>query len=151
MIDSNIPPDLPSRYIPISERFFAGGRTTHRAYKRDRLGIPGETLIDLSDDTSDGEPDASSLTAVGGNGLLIVNLDFRFPIAGPIGGTLFADFGNLWADWRSINVAEGKPGIGTGVRYSSPIGPIRVEVGYKLDPLPGEDDWVVLFSVGNAF
>ncbi len=145
------PPDLPSRYIPISERFFAGGRTTHRAYKRDRLGIPGETLIDLSDDPSDGEPDASSLTAVGGNGLLIVNLDYRFPIAGPIGGTLFADFGNLWADWRSINVAEGKPGIGTGVRYSSPIGPIRVEVGYKLDPLPGEDDWVVLFSVGNAF
>jgi outer membrane protein insertion porin family len=115
------------------------------------LGIPGETLIDLSDEPRDGELDASALTAVGGNGLLIANLEYRFPIAGPIGGTLFADFGNLWADWRSINVAEGKPGIGTGVRYSSPIGPIRVEVGYKLDALPGEDDWVLLFSVGNAF
>ena len=89
--------------------------------------------------------------AIGGNGLLIATLDYRFPIAGPIGGTLFADFGNLWADWRNINVAEGKLGIGTGVRYSSPIGPIRVEVGYKLDPPPGEDDWVLLFSVGNAF
>jgi len=150
VIDPTIPDDLPSRYIPISERFFAGGRTTHRAYKRDRLGIPGQTL--LSPEVGPGvEPDADSLVAVGGNGLLIVNLDYRFPIAGPIGGTLFADFGNLWADWRSINVAEGKPGIGTGVRYSSPIGPIRVDVGYKLDPLPGEDDWVILFSVGNAF
>ena len=145
------PPDLPSRFIPVSERFFAGGRTTHRAYKRDRLGIPGETLLPSPTAPADSEADASSLLAVGGNGLLVANLDYRFPIAGPIGGTLFADFGNLWADWRSINVSEGKPGIGTGVRYSSPIGPIRVEVGYKLDPLPGEDDWVVLFSVGNAF
>ena len=151
VIDTTLPPYLPSRYIPISERFFAGGRTTHRAYKRDRLGIPGETLILPRPIPLDQEVDASDLVAVGGNGLLILNLDYRFPIAGPIGGTLFADFGNLWADWRSINVAEGKPGIGTGVRYSSPIGPIRVEVGYKLDPLPGEDDWVVLFSVGNAF
>ena len=151
VIDSTLPPDLPSRYIPISERFFAGGRTTHRAYKRDRLGIPGETLIVPKTIPLERDVDADSLVAVGGNGLLIVNLDYRFPIAGPIGGTLFADFGNLWADWRSINVAEGKPGIGTGVRYSSPIGPIRVDVGYKLDPLPGEDDWVLLFSVGNAF
>ena len=151
VIDPNVPPDLPSRYVPISERFFAGGRTTHRAYKRDRLGIPGETLVDLSDDPPEGDPDATSLTAIGGDGLLIANLDYRFPIAGPIGGTLFADFGNLWADWRSINIGEGKLGIGTGVRYSSPIGPIRVEVGYKLDALPGEDDWVLLFSVGNAF
>ena len=150
-VDSTVPEDLPSRFIPISERFFAGGRTTHRAYKRDRLGIPGETLILPPIVPTTDEVDADSLVAIGGNGLLIANLDYRFPIAGPIGGTLFADFGNLWADWRNINVAEGKLGIGTGVRYSSPIGPIRVEVGYKLDPLPGEDDWVLLFSVGNAF
>ena len=150
-VDSTVPEDLPSRFIPISERFFAGGRTTHRAYKRDRLGIPGETLILPPIVPATSEVDADSLVVIGGNGLLIANLDYRFPIAGPIGGTLFADFGNLWADWRSINVAEGKLGVGTGVRYASPIGPIRVEVGYKLDPLPGEDDWVLLFSVGNAF
>ena len=148
---TTFPDDLPSRYIPISERFFGGGRTTHRAYKRDRLGIPGETLIAPSTVPLADEVDADSLVAVGGNGLLIANLDYRFPIAGPIGGTLFADFGNLWADWRSIDVTEAKPGIGTGLRYSSPIGPIRIDVGYKLDPLPGEDDWVLLFSVGNAF
>lgn len=151
VIDPTIPEDLPSRYIPISERFFAGGRTTHRAYKRDRLGIPGETLILPPVVPASDEADADALVAVGGNGLLIANLDYRFPIAGPIGGTLFGDFGNLWGDWRNIDVAEGKFGVGTGVRYSSPIGPIRVEVGYKLDPLPGEDDWVLLFSVGNAF
>jgi outer membrane protein insertion porin family len=150
-VDSTVPEDLPSRFIPISERFFAGGRTTHRAYKRDRLGIPGETLILPPIVPATSEVDADSLVVIGGNGLLIANLDYRFPIAGPIGGTLFADFGNLWADWRSINVAEAKLGVGTGVRYASPIGPIRVEVGYKLDPLPGEDDWVLLFSVGNAF
>jgi outer membrane protein insertion porin family len=151
VIDTTLPPYLPSRYIPISERFFAGGRTTHRAYKRDRLGIPGETLILPGTVPLASEVDADSLVAVGGNGLLIANLDYRFPIAGPIGGTLFADFGNLWADWRSIDPAEAKLGIGTGLRYSSPIGPIRIDAGYKIDPLPGEADWVLLFSVGNAF
>jgi outer membrane protein assembly factor BamA len=125
------------RPVSVAERLFAGGRTTHRAYGRDELGIPGETLIG-------GSP-------VGGLGLLLVNLDYRFPIAGPLGGTVFVDAGNVWSQWRDVTPAEAKLGAGLGLRYLSPIGPLRVEVGWKLDREPGEPRSAVLISFGNAF
>jgi len=135
--------DFASCDVKISERFFAGGRTTHRAYRRDRLGIPGETLLEV-----DGQDQP---VAFGGTGLLIANMDFRFDIVGALGGTVFADAGNLWPDWRDIEPSSLKYGAGVGLRYASPLGPIRLEIGWKLDRLPGEDPYVVLFSVGNPF
>jgi outer membrane translocation and assembly module TamA len=123
--------------VAISERFFAGGRTTNRAYGRDELGIPGETLLD-------GKP-------IGGLGLFLVNADYRFPIAGSLGGTLFADSGNVWADWRHMDISEVKTGAGIGLRYLTPVGPLRVEVGWKLRPERDESRSAVLLSFGNAF
>jgi outer membrane translocation and assembly module TamA len=128
---------LGDRPVSIAERFFAGGRTTHRAYDRDELGIPGETLID-------GKP-------IGGKGLLLLNLDYRFPLVGALGGTLFVDAGNVWSEWRSVRLRQVKPGVGLGLRYLTPIGPLRVEVGWKLDREGGEPKSAVLVSVGNAF
>ncbi len=133
--------DAPSCRIPISERFFAGGRTTHRAYRRDSLGIPGETLLEVAD----------GRVPFGGTGLLLANVDLRFPIAGSFGGTLFVDAGNVWGDWRAVELSDVKVGAGVGARYASPIGPVRLEIGWKLDRLPGEDPYVVLFSFGNPF
>ncbi|HEV8630287.1 MAG TPA: POTRA domain-containing protein [Thermoanaerobaculia bacterium] len=126
-----------NRPVSIAESFFAGGRTTHRAYDRDALGIPDQTLI-LGN-------------AIGGKGLLLVNLDYRFPIAGALGGTVFADAGNVWADWRDVHLRDIKPGAGLGLRYLTPIGPLRVEVGWKLRREPGEPKSAVLVSFGNAF
>ena len=134
--------------IPISELFFAGGRTTHRAYRRDRLGILGETLIvEGAADSSENE----TLVPLGGTGLLIANLDYRFPILGDVGGSVFADAGNVWADWRDLDLREMKVGLGLGVRYRSPLGPLRLEVGWKLSREVGEDSYVVLLSFGNPF
>ena len=81
----------------------------------------------------------------------MLNLDYRFPIAGDIGGTIFFDAGNVWADWRSIAVSELRKGVGVGVRYRSPIGPLRLEVGWKLDREEWEDSYVVFLSFGNPF
>ena len=139
--DPLVPDDLPSRLIPASERFFAGGRTTHRAYRRDRLGILGETLVDIEGETVE----------AGGNGLLLLNLDYRFPISGAFGGTVFADFGNVWADWQDINTDEIQTGVGIGLRYRSPIGPLRLDIGWKLDARPEERNPVFFFSFGNPF
>ena len=125
------------RPVSVAERLFAGGRTTHRAYGRDELGIPGETIVE-------GSP-------VGGLGLLLLNVDYRFPIAGPLGGTLFVDAGNVWPDWRQVEPRDAKLGAGVGLRYLSPIGPLRLEVGWKLDREPGEARSAVLISFGNAF
>jgi outer membrane protein insertion porin family len=128
---------LGNQPVSIAERFFAGGRTTHRAYRRDELGIPGETLLE-------GKP-------IGGRGLLLFNLDYRFPLVGGLGGTVFVDAGNVWADWRDVQPGEIKSGAGLGLRYLTPIGPLRVEVGWKLDREPGEPRSAVLVSFGNAF
>jgi len=142
-ICANLGLSFPSCGVKISERFFAGGRTTHRAYQRDRLGVPGETLLDLGD--------GATLVPFGGTGLLLANLDYRFDLGGGLGGTVFADGGNVWADWRDVTTSDLKWGAGVGVRYASPVGPVRLEIGWKLDRLPGEAPYVVLFSLGNPF
>ena len=142
-LDPLVPEDLPSARVPISERFFAGGRTSHRAFERDSLGIPGETL----------SADANgNLVELGGNGLMVLNLDYRFPISGDFGGTVFFDLGNVWADWRDFDPSELEAGAGLGFRYASPIGPIRLEIGWKLDSeFSGDEDPVFFLSFGNPF
>ncbi|MBZ0113732.1 MAG: BamA/TamA family outer membrane protein, partial [Thermoanaerobaculia bacterium] len=129
---------LGNQPVSIAERFFAGGNTTHRAYDRDTLGIAGDTLD-------------SRNNPVGGNGLFLANLDWRFPIVGSLGGTLFYDLGNVWGDWHDMRVEEAKGGLGVGVRYLSPVGPLRLDLGWKLDPEPEESGYEVFFSFGNAF
>ena len=128
---------LSDREIPLSERFFAGGRTSHRAFPRDLLGIQGETRVGRN--------------AVGGNGLLLVNLDYRFPFTRTIGGTLFVDLGNVWAEWRDITLDQVRYGAGAEVRYLSPVGPIRLTAGWKLDREPEESAYEVFLSFGHAF
>ncbi|MEM6705263.1 MAG: BamA/TamA family outer membrane protein [Acidobacteriota bacterium] len=123
--------------VPISERFFAGGRTSHRAFRRDRLGIPGDTVIEGFE--------------IGGEGLVLVNLDYRFPLAGPLGGTVFVDSGNVWATRGDVSTEDFRTGAGLGVRYRSPVGPLRLEVAWKLDPLPEESSPLFLVSFGHAF
>jgi outer membrane protein insertion porin family len=142
--DPFIPPglDLPSEEIFVAERFFGGGRNSHRAFERDRLGIPGETLFPDED---------GDLVPSGGNGLLLINVDLRFPLFGALGGTIFYDTGNVWADWRDLDASDLRDGVGLGLRYLSPLGPLRFEVGWPLDRLPGDDTLVFHFSLGYPF
>jgi outer membrane protein insertion porin family len=132
--------------VPIGERFFAGGRTSHRAYGRDDLGVLDETL--LAEVDAEGR---TRLIPVGGNALVLANLEYRFPIAGALGGTLFVDVGNVWRDWRGIDLGQSKVGAGLGLRYRSPVGPIRLEVGWKLDRETGESPAQFFLSVGSPF
>jgi outer membrane protein insertion porin family len=135
-----------SRNVPLPERFFAGGDSSHRAYGRDDLGIRGETLL-LNQAGDEYLP-------VGGDGVFLLNLEYRFPVFGDFGGTIFFDSGNVWADWRSIDLGELKNGVGLGVRYLSPIGPLRAGIGWKLDRergTPAEDTYELFFNIGNPF
>jgi len=146
--DPELPETLPNANVFIDERFFAGGANTHRAYGRDDLGIRGETLILRPGRVGDQEDD---FAAVGGTGLVLFNLEYRFPLFGALGGTVFYDAGNVWADWRDLDPADLKGGAGLGLRYLSPIGPLRLDFGWKLDREPGEQDWAVSVSFGNPF
>jgi outer membrane protein insertion porin family len=128
--------------VPASERYYAGGRTTHRAFARDELGVPGETLF------VDGRDEPLPL---GGGALGLLNLEWRFPLFGGFGGVVFVDAGNVWREIDMVDLSQTRWGAGVGVRYASPIGPIRLEVGWKLDRKSFEDSYVAFISLGNAF
>jgi outer membrane translocation and assembly module TamA len=140
--ESGQPVEVEVKDLPASERFYAGGSTTVRGYALDRLG--DDATID-----SDGFPQ-------GGNALVIVNGELRFPIWRALGGVVFVDAGNVFARAGDLDLSSIKASAGTGVRYRSPIGPIRVDLGVKLDPRTfanqqREGRWEVHVSLGQAF
>jgi len=129
--------------LPASERFYAGGDSTVRGFALDRLGIPFET-IDAKD------------FPTGGNGLVVLNLELRIPIRGVLGAVLFTDGGNVFRRVKDMDFAELRGTAGFGLRYQSPVGPIRVDLGIKLDRqfLPSgklESPTAFHISLGQAF
>ena len=105
--------------LPASERFFAGGDSTVRGFALDRLGTP-ETI------DRDGFP-------TGGNALLIFNAELRVPMWRDVGAVVFVDAGNVFARVSDLGLGGMRGSVGFGVRYRSPVGPIRVDLGFKLD------------------
>ena len=120
--------------LAIQDRFYAGGASTVRGYREDRLGP-----LDAR-----GNP-------VGGNGLAIFNLEVRFPIWRWIGGTAFVDTGAVTPEIQDLRPSELHTGVGGGIRIKTPVGPVRVDLGYALRPLPGESRLQVHVTVGNPF
>lgn len=144
--------------VPVNVRFFAGGRATHRSFPIDLLGIPNDTLgCTTQSDGSCQQP--VNLVAIGGAGMAITNLEWRFPIFSVVGGVLFVDGGNVWPSWRSINMGQVRWGGGIGLRADTPVGPIRLEYGWKFSvetylingSLVKESPGELFFSFGNAF
>ncbi len=105
--------------LPASERFFAGGDTTVRGFARDTLG-------DLATLDSRGFPQ-------GGNAMIIFNAELRMPVWGDFGSVIFMDAGNVYSRVSDIDLTRIRPTAGFGLRYKSPVGPIRVDLGFKLD------------------
>ena len=156
--------------VPIAERFFAGGRSTNRAFDTDLLGIAGETVDpDTRATVHEGDGVGScadtypALTGydcdagpriVGGNGFLAFNAEFRFPIFGNLGGTLFYDAAQVWKRPSDIRLAvEGdnglRQGVGVGLRYMTPIGPVRVEYGWPVSARNTKFNVVLVDKDGN--
>ncbi|HJZ77282.1 MAG TPA: POTRA domain-containing protein [Vicinamibacterales bacterium] len=130
--------------LPQSERFYAGGDTTIRGFALDRVGtrhIPPERSDTLTED----------LLPVGGNGLVIFNAELRAPVAGGLGVVGFFDTGNVFARVNNIDLGELRSAVGGGVRYKSPFGPIRFDVGLKVNRQPGEGLTAWFVSFGQAF
>lgn len=123
--------------IHISERFFLGGRNTVRGYDQDKLGIEGATI-------NDGVP-------IGGNAMIVFNEELRLRLPKSFGLVFFFDHGNVWADRSDIDLSELKTTTGIGLRYNTPIGPFRLDWGYKLNRVKDEDPWAVHFSLGHTF
>ena len=128
-------PMLRTEQIPISERFFAGGDTTIRGFDRDEVGPK---------DPDTGEP-------VGGQVLFIVNEEFRFPIWKFLRGVVFLDLGNVYEEYSDFDLLDTREVLGTGFHIETPIGPFRLEYGWKLDRRDDETPGRFHISIGHAF
>lgn len=120
--------------LPIVERFFLGGRTTVRGYEQDTLG-----------------PKAADGTPIGGNAFLMSNLELRTDVGRGFGIVAFTDAGNVWEKIQDVDIAQIKFTAGLGLRYNTPVGPLRVDYGIKLSRQQGESFGALHFSVGHAF
>ena len=120
--------------LPITERFFLGGRTTVRGYSQDSVGPKGR----------DGTP-------TGGDAFLMGNAEMRTDVAGGVGLVTFVDAGNVWRKYTDYEISDMRYTSGLGVRYNTAVGPLRVDYGFKLDRLPGESAGELHFSIGHAF
>ena len=124
--------------IPIFERFFLGGPYSIRGFRSRELSPR---------DPNTGE-------AIGGNKELIGNLEYVFPLVTEVAfkGVFFFDVGNTWAQgqwpWDGVQL---RYAYGAGVRWYSPMGPLRFEMGWNLNPGPGEAKRVMEFTIGTAF
>ena len=122
--------------VPPSELFFIGGRNTVRGYDEEELGIVGKTVVPKEESE---ETDSTGIEFTGGKALLNGNVELRFSLPAGLGLVAFMDRGNVWfsndADLQlhKIKIDEIKTTVGGGVRYNTPVGPIRIDVGYKLD------------------
>ena len=108
--------------VPIYERFFAGGAYSIRGYRERKIG-PIDTV------TKD---------PLGGESMLIANIEYLYPIFDFIKLAAFYDVGNVWTKVGDLGSGGLKAGVGLGVRLKTPIGPIMLDYGIPLDKEPGE-------------
>ncbi len=149
--------------LPADIEFYAGGTSSVRAYRRNDLGPKRAIIIEGE---KPGEEDRVNFVPVGGKAFLTFNVELRQRmdrLLKGLGVAAFLDGGQVWSSIRRIEDRELQYSTGAGIRYQTPIGPIRVDFGYKLNPtdfdlelLPGINDtaarrWRLHFSIGQAF
>jgi outer membrane protein insertion porin family len=119
--------------LPLIERYFLGGRTTVRGYEHDMLGPKGQDDL-----------------PTGGNMFALIHSELRFSIIKGFGLVTFIDGGNVWQTSGDIN-EDLRYTAGAGLRYKTPVGPIRIDYGHKISRREGESAGEVHFSFGHAF
>ena len=119
--------------LPLFRRFFPGGINSVRGYKERTLG-----------------PTDSEGNEYGGNKEIVNNLEIIFPIINSAGlkGVVFYDAGQAWDDNVDIDLSDLREGYGFGLRWTSPLGPIRIEFGFPVDRQADEKSMVTMFSFG---
>ncbi|MGH9457417.1 MAG: outer membrane protein assembly factor BamA [Thermoanaerobaculia bacterium] len=147
----------PGSIVPFPERFTAGGESSHRGFELDRLGIicdgtdpECEPTLVLVREEGDEDPIGAAFP-LGGNAMLLANVEYRFPIFGQLQGAAFVDAGNVWRQIDLIDFEQVRYGAGAGLRYLTPLGPVRFDVGWNLDPEPWEEDYVTFLTIGFAY
>ena len=119
--------------IPLFERFYAGGIDSVRGYGRRRIGP-------LVND----QP-------IGGRSLAAASVEVRHPITEQLGAAVFFDGGQVSRQSYDLPFSRLRYGTGFGMRYRSPVGPLRIDLGFPLEPPDGDQHWQVHVSLGATF
>jgi outer membrane protein insertion porin family/translocation and assembly module TamA len=128
--------------LPFSKRYFLGGATSIRGWGRYEVS-----------------PLSGSGLPIGGDSMLALSGELRAVLRGNLGGVLFVDAGNVWAKSLGFTAGDLRYAVGPGLRYQTPVGPIRFDVGFQLNPIPGllvngspqKRRYRLHFSIGQAF
>lgn len=128
--------------VPFFKRYFLGGSSSLRGWGR----------FEVSPLTLGGQP-------IGGHSMFESSGELRIPVRGPMSVVLFADAGNVWYDSFDFDLGDMRVAVGPGLRYRTPIGPVRVDLGYQVkridgllvDGEPEKRRWRIHFSIGQAF
>jgi len=127
-------------YLPVFEKFYLGGLSSIRSFDNGQIS----------------PLDPVTNERIGGDKMWYANLEYIFPISKSQGllGVIFYDIGNVFAtgeSWHFWHYSDSKHSTGAGIRWMSPIGPLRLEWGYNLNPKGDEDTKNWEFSIGGAF
>jgi len=128
--------------VPFFKRYFLGGATNLRGWGR----------FDVAPLSGAGLP-------IGGHSFMHYSTELRLPVVGDLGAVIFMDAGNVWPNAWDFRLHDMQYNVGPGLRYNTPIGPLRVDFGYQLNPIEGllvegepeSRRFRVHFSIGHAF
>jgi outer membrane protein assembly factor BamA len=139
--------------VPLSERFFTGGADSLRGFPINGAGP--QRPVSVCSNPSD--PTTCTLISVpiGGEMLFILNSEARFPIPGLVhglGGVVFYDGGNVYSNINLRQFADDYTNtLGVGVRYNTPVGPVRFDFGYRVTEVPGVKATQYFVTLGQSF
>jgi len=145
-------------HIPLSELFFSGGGSTLRGFPLDGAGP--QRNVAVCGNPSDPSTCAQIRVPVGGAQLVVLNSELRFPIpvtlpliGNKLGGVAFYDGGNVYSSVGFQNFFSNYSNtVGFGLRYATPVGPVRIDLGHNLQQIPGVTKPLQLFiTLGQAF
>jgi len=130
--------------LPLFERYFPGGMNSVRGFQILSLG-PHNNIWDSYARLQHSD-------AIGGSQQLIFNNEIIFPVVEQLGlkGVLFFDAGNAWSARHGIDPGDMRMSVGAGVRWRSPMGPLRIEFGFPLNAHAEDDTETLLFSFGGG-
>ena len=139
-------------FVPTSQLYFSGGGTSLRGFPIDQAGP--QRIVPFCNVLQNQSGCVNVTVPVGGRQLFILNSELRFPLGlmKPLGGVVFYDGGNVDTAINFNNfVSNYTNTVGFGLRYSTPIGPVRIDIGRNLNPVPGINPTQYVITLGQSF